>query len=174
MRRHASACLLFPGRLQKTCATTTAWLIDTAAKTCAWKARVAHCQSDRLCACSRRLAVCAGLYAGGSGIDDRLAVRCRIDLAHWPDVVSRLRLKSVHDVSCDADWQEDFRWLIDAQDAEGRPCPLSSLHQCGETGFQDKVDHRWEIFFSHGSDINAWCAVWRSQEHLNYLSFDQG
>ena len=40
--------------------------------------------------------------------------------------------------------------------------------------FQDKVDHRWEIFFSHGSDINAWCAVWRSQEHLNYLSFDQG
>lgn len=115
-----------------------------------------------------------GFYAGGSGIDDRLAVRCRIDLAHWPDVVSRLRLKSVHDVSCDADWQEDFRWLIDAQDAEGRPCPLSSLHQCGETGFQDKVDHRWEIFFSHGSDINAWCAVWRSQEHLNYLSFDQG
>ncbi len=49
-----------------------------------------------------------GFYAGDSGIDDRLAVRCRIDLAHWPDVVSRLRLKSVHEVSCDADWQEDF------------------------------------------------------------------
>ena len=60
-----------------------------------------------------------GFYAGGSGIDDRLAVRCRIDLAHWPDVVSRLRLKSVHEVSCDADWQEDFLWLIDAQDAQG-------------------------------------------------------
>ena len=60
-----------------------------------------------------------GFYAGGCGIDDRLAVRCRIDLAHWPDVVSRLRLKSVHEVSCDADWQEDFLWLIDAQDAEG-------------------------------------------------------
>ena len=116
-----------------------------------------------------------GFYAGGSGIDDRLAVRCRIDLAHWPDVVSRLRLKSVHGVSCDADWQEDFRWLIDAQDVEG---PLQAhCHRfinAARQGFQDEVDHCWEIFFSHGSDINAWCAVWRSQEHLNYLSFDQG
>ena len=65
-----------------------------------------------------------GFYAGGSGIDDRLAVRCRIDLAHWPDVVGRLRLKSVHDVLCDAGWQEDFLWLIDAQDAEARSKPI--------------------------------------------------
>ncbi|TYK70855.1 hypothetical protein FSY59_15035 [Comamonas sp. Z3] len=116
-----------------------------------------------------------GFYAGGSGIDDRLAVRCRIDLAHWPDVVSRLRLKSVHDVSCDADWQEDFRWLIDAQDAEGQlHVHCHRFINAARRVFQDKVDHRWEIFFSHGSDINAWCAVWRSQEHLNYLSFDQG
>ncbi|WP_253279253.1 hypothetical protein [Comamonas testosteroni] len=116
-----------------------------------------------------------GFYAGGSGIDDRLAVRCRIDLAHWPDVVSRLRLKSVHDVSCDADWQEDFRWLIDAQDAEGQlHAHCHRFINAARRVFQDKVDHRWEIFFSHGSDINAWCAVWRSQEHLNYLSFDQG
>ncbi len=116
-----------------------------------------------------------GFYAGDSGIDDRLAVRCRIDLAHWPDVVSRLRLKSVHDVSCDADWQEDFRWLIDAQDAEGQlHAHCHRFINAARRVFQDKVDHRWEIFFSHGSDINAWCAVWRSQEHLNYLSFDQG
>ncbi|EED70454.1 conserved hypothetical protein [Comamonas testosteroni KF-1] len=116
-----------------------------------------------------------GFYAGGSGIDDRLAVRCRIDLAHWPDVVSRLRLKSVHGVSCDADWQEDFRWLIDAQDAEGQlHAHCHRFINAARRVFQDKVDHRWEIFFSHGSDINAWCAVWRSQEHLNYLSFDQG
>ena len=116
-----------------------------------------------------------GFYAGGCGIDDRLAVRCRIDLAHWPDVVSRLRLKSLHEVSCDADWQEDFLWLIDAQDAQG---PLQAhCHRfinAARQVFQDEVDHCWEIFFSHGSDINAWCAVWRSQEHLNYLSFDQG
>ena len=116
-----------------------------------------------------------GFYAGDSGIDDRLAVRCRIDLAHWPDVLSRLRLKSVHDVSCDADWQEDFRWLIDAQDAEGQlHAHCHRFINAARRVFQDKVDHRWEIFFSHGSDINAWCAVWRSQEHLNYLSFDQG
>ncbi|AIJ49400.1 hypothetical protein O987_26670 [Comamonas testosteroni TK102] len=116
-----------------------------------------------------------GFYAGDSGIDDRLAVRCRIDLAHWPDVVSRLRLKSVHDVSCDPDWQEDFRWLIDAQDAEGQlHAHCHRFINAARRVFQDKVDHRWEIFFSHGSDINAWCAVWRSQEHLNYLSFDQG
>ena len=106
-----------------------------------------------------------GFYAGGSGIDDRLAVRCRIDLAHWPDVVSRLRLKSVHGVSCDAD----------AQDAEGQlHAHCHRFINAARRVFQDKVDHRWEIFFSHGSDINAWCAVWRSQEHLNYLSFDQG
>lgn len=115
-----------------------------------------------------------GFYAGGSGIDDRLAVRCRVDHA-LSEVVLRLRLKSVHEVLGDTDWEEDFRWLIDAEDVAG---PLEAhchrLINAAKHDFQDEADHRWEIFFSHGSDINAWCAVWHSQEHLNYLSFDQG
>lgn len=116
-----------------------------------------------------------GFYAGGSGMDDRLAIRCRVDPALWPEVVLRLRLRSIHEVPGDTDWEEDFRGLIDAEDVAG---PLDThCHRfinAAKHDFQDETDHRWQIFFSHGSDINAWCAVWRSQEHLNYLSFDQG
>lgn len=116
-----------------------------------------------------------GFYAGGSGVDDLLAVRCRVDHTLWPEVALRLRLKSIHEVQGDTDWEEDFRWLIDAEDVAGSlEAHGHRFINAAKHDFQDDADHGWEIFFSHGSDINAWCAVWRSQEHLNYLSFDQG
>jgi len=114
-------------------------------------------------------------YAGGSGIDDRLAIRCLYVASDWPSIARTLRLKRVSEVSSDPDWEEAFRWLIDAEDIE-KSLEIHSLRFINKKKleFQDIADERWEVFFSNESDVNSWCVVWCDNIHLNYMSFDQG
>ncbi len=114
-------------------------------------------------------------YAGGTGIDDRLAVRCHIDEASWPVVVRKLRLRHRVDAAQDPVWGEQFRWLLGAEgdhDSVDEHC--YQFINSNKLGFQDQADEKWEIFFTDESDVNSWCVVWQANGRLNYLSFDQG
>ena len=114
-------------------------------------------------------------YAGGTGVDDRLAVQCRIDEASWTIAAQKLRLRHYVDAAQDPAWGEDFRWLIgaeDVHDAVDQYC--YQFINSNKRDFQDRADENWNIFFSDESDVNAWCVVWQANDRLNYLSFDQG
>jgi hypothetical protein len=114
-------------------------------------------------------------YAGGTGVDDRQAIRCQFSLADWPNVVQRLRLRHPQEAIGNADWEDEFRWLIEAEEKDGtldEHC--YRFINSNKHDFQDGASDKWEVFFSHESDVNAWCVVWRANDCMNYLSFDQG
>jgi len=114
-------------------------------------------------------------YAGGVGVDDRLAVQCRIDDANWPAVARKLRLRHPVDVAHDPAWGEDFRWLLGAEenyDSIDEYC--RQFINSNKLDFQDGADEKWEVFFANESDVNSWCVVWQANGRMNYLSFDQG
>lgn len=114
-------------------------------------------------------------YSGGTGIDDRLAIRCSFQESDWPIVAQQLRLKSLREVADDPDLEEAVRWLVSSEEV-GDPLE-DCCHRFINTSkrdFQDVVDDRWEVFFENESDVNSWCVVWRARGQLNYLSFDQG
>ena len=114
-------------------------------------------------------------YAGGTGVDDRLAVRCRIDKENWPIVVRKLRLRHAFESMQDTEWGEELLWLLGA---DGNHHSVEAYcHQfinSKKADFQDRADEKWEIFFAYESDVNSWCVVWQANGRLNYLSFDQG
>lgn len=114
-------------------------------------------------------------YAGGTGVDDRAAVQCRIDEASWPVVAQKLRLRHYVDAAQDQAWGEDFRWLIGAEDIHDSVDEYCyQFINSRKLYFQDRADEKWEIFFADESDVNSWCVVWQANGRLNYLSFDQG
>lgn len=114
-------------------------------------------------------------YAGGTGVDDRLAIQCQVTEDDWPAVVKRLRLTHPHQAIGNSGWEEEFRWLIGE---EGKDCALEEhcyrFINSEKHDFQDIASDEWEVFFSNESDVNSWCAVWRANDRMNYLSFDQG
>lgn len=114
-------------------------------------------------------------YAGGTGVDDRVAVQCRIDDRSWAVAVQKLRLRHYVEAAQDPAWGEDFRWLIKAEnirDSVDEYC--YQFINSKKLDFQDRADEKWEIFFADESDVNSWCVVWGANGRLNYLSFDQG
>jgi len=114
-------------------------------------------------------------YAGGTGVDDRIAVQCRIDEASWPAAARKLRLRHYVDAAQDPVCGEDFRWLIGAEDIhDSVDAYCYQFINSKKLDFQDRADEKWEIFFADESDVNSWCVVWQANGRLNYLSFDQG
>ncbi|NDI84378.1 hypothetical protein [Undibacterium crateris] len=114
-------------------------------------------------------------YAGGTGVDDRLAIRCQFSQADWPSVVQRLRLQHLQEAIGNADWEEELRWFIEAEGKDGaldEHC--HRFINSNKHDFQDGASEKWEVFFSHESDVNTWCVVWRTNGCMNYLSFDHG
>lgn len=114
-------------------------------------------------------------YAGGIGVDDRLAIRCRVDEANWPVVARKLCLSPPADVAQDLEWGEHFRWLLGAE--ENHNSLDTYCHQfinSNKLNFQDCADEGCQIFFANESNVNFWCVVWRANGRMNYLSFDQG
>jgi hypothetical protein len=114
-------------------------------------------------------------YAGGTGVDDRLAVRCQYQEADWPVVSQRLRLASLKEAADDLEWVEELSWLIGAEDSTAlldEQC--FRFINAQKHDFQDEASNQWEVFFTNESDVNSWCVVWRTGHHLNYRSFDQG
>ena len=118
------------------------------------------------------------LHAGGSGIDDRLAVHCRVDESDWPLVVQCLRLVPCLEADRDPAWHEDLRWLLDADDISDTcdPVDVSSRRfvNAHRRDFQDAADKRSDILFARASDVNTWCAVWRRNGRMNVLNLQQG
>ncbi|VXC07653.1 conserved hypothetical protein [Pseudomonas sp. 8BK] len=122
-----------------------------------------------------RLAYSLSFYAGGIGVDDRLAVSCLLDNSNWPAMVQRLRLKRVSEISDNPIWEEEFRWLVGAEETEGSLEEHSyRFINTEKHDFQYAADQQCEIFLSNESDVNSWCVVWRVNGHVNYLSFEQG
>jgi len=121
------------------------------------------------------LAYSLSFYAGGTGVDDRLAVRCRYEESSWPHVVHHLRLLTLDQAEADKSSLEGLRWLFDLAD-EPVPLGLHSLQfiNSNKHAFQDAAADATQVFFTRESDVNSWCVVWRSGRSLNYLSFDQG
>lgn len=114
-------------------------------------------------------------YAGGAGVDDRLAVRCRYRDIDWPVVSQRLRLVGIKEAADNSEWIEELRWLVAAKNSAAlldEQCVR--FINAEKHDFQDEADNQWEVFFTDESDVNSWCVVWRNSHHLNYLSFDQG
>lgn len=114
-------------------------------------------------------------YSGGTGVDDRLAIRCSFDEGDWPAIVQKLRLKCIAHAISDPSWNEELHWLVGAEDSA-----LEIDHDChrfineNKHDFQDLANDQWEVFFTNESDVNSWCVIWRLNGRLNYLSFDQG
>lgn len=124
---------------------------------------------------SDQLSYSLSFYAGGTGVDDRLAIRCQFTQGDWPAVVQRLRLRPPQEAIGNAGWEEEFRWLIGAEGKDGALDEHCYRFINSEKhSFQDVVDDKWEVFFSNESDVNSWCVVWRANGCMNYLSFDQG
>lgn len=114
-------------------------------------------------------------YSGGTGVDDRLAVRCRLESVEWPTVVSRLRLNTISEALSDASWSEDFEWLVRG-DAPGHDIESDCLCfiNSNKLEFQDAAVKGCELRFAGESNVNTWCVLWLVNGNLNYLSFDQG
>jgi len=124
------------------------------------------------------------LHAGGTGIDDRLAVHCRVDAPDWPLVVQALRLVPCADADRDPAWRDDLHWLLSADDTDDdddtndtdEPIDAASRRfvNAHRLGFQDAADARSDILFTRASDVNTWCVVWRRDGRMNALSVEQG
>ncbi|WP_374356622.1 hypothetical protein [Thermomonas sp.] len=115
------------------------------------------------------------LYAGGSGVDDRLAIRFKDNPLNWSAISKRLRLKNPTQAIASPDWREAFEWLIcgdnSPTDITGDASSFIERHR---HSFQDSPDSSTELAFSDESDVNSWCVIWRTNGWVNYLSFDQG
>lgn len=115
------------------------------------------------------------LYAGGSGVDDRLAIRFVLDASSWPILCEKCRLKSPDEAMASVGWSEGFEWLIRGEATANDL--LSDVREFIDTNrhsFQDRTSSSATIAFSNESDVNSWCVVWTADGWVNYLSFDQG
>lgn len=114
-------------------------------------------------------------YSGGIGVDDRLAIRCKLDPSNWPAVMGKLLLKSPSEALSDPGWSEEFVWLVsedeESEDIRNKCCNFINVKK---QRFQDAVDEQGSFLFTNESNVNSWCVVWVVNDNLNYLSFDQG
>lgn len=115
------------------------------------------------------------LYAGGIGIDDKLAFCFEASEQEIRSVAEKLGLITPLDALRDAGWGEDFAWLID-DDGRGDPVIDLSVKFINQNKkpFQSNCSESCSIYFSRESNVNTWTAVWICESTLNYLSFDQG
>ena len=114
-------------------------------------------------------------YSGGTGIDNRLAIRCRLDTAMWRDVISKLSLRPLSEALADPGWSESFLWLVRGEDTEQDATDACfEFINSSKHGFQDVADVNSEFLFTDESDVNTWCVVWVSNGWLNYIYFEQG
>lgn len=114
-------------------------------------------------------------YSGGIGVDDRLAIRCKIDPSDWPLVIGKLNLKSPSETLSNAGWGEDFAWLVsnkEIPDDVNKDC--CDFINTKKMAFQDNVALEHTFLFTDESNVNSWCVVWAVDDNINYLSFDQG
>ncbi len=114
-------------------------------------------------------------YSGGIGVDDRLAIRCKVASSDWSSVIDKLNLKSPSDALSNPDCGEDFAWLVsdkETPDDVSKDC--CNFVNAKKMAFQDNVSLEHTLLFTNESNVNSWCVVWAVGDNLNYLSFNQG
>jgi hypothetical protein len=115
------------------------------------------------------------LYAGGIGVDDKLAFCFEASDEEVRSVALKLSLVIPTVALSEVGWGEDFAWLID-KDGNGEPVIEKSVMFINQNRklFQSECSSTCHIFFSRESNVNNWSSVWICAGTLNYLSFDQG
>ena len=115
------------------------------------------------------------LYAGGTGVHDRLAFCAALADAKMDAAVKNLRLITPVEAISDPAWSEEFAWLLG--DESVAPAvhdhSIEFINQ-NKRPFQGLCTERCQILFAAESNVNNWMAVWISNGVFNYLSFDQG
>lgn len=115
------------------------------------------------------------LYSGGVGVFDRIAVRCRYPQDEREAIARRLHLKAPVDAPRSPEWLDDLKWLVAGDEPQGDlDLECRAFINSQRRDFQDPALASTPVFFSDGSDVNSWCAVWLASGFMNYLSFDQG
>lgn len=115
------------------------------------------------------------LYAGGIGVDDRLAFSCAMSEKQIESAAENLHLIAPMEAMSDPGWGEDFAWLIN-DEGEGFSVVDLSIRFINKNRkpFQKTCSGNCRILFGRESNVNTWTAVWISEGIFNYLSFDQG
>lgn len=115
------------------------------------------------------------LFAGGIGVDDRLAFCCAMSEKQIASAVEKLHLIAPMEAMIDPEWGEDFAWLIDDEGEASSVVDLSiRFINKNKKPFQKSCSEDCRIWFGRESNVNTWSAVWISEGIFNYLSFDQG
>ncbi|PML75750.1 hypothetical protein [Enterovibrio norvegicus] len=115
------------------------------------------------------------LYAGGTGIYDKLA-------ASFPGNSEILDLiKEKHEVlmpleaSHHEEWSDDFNWLIEREESAESPVECSINFIASKMlPFQQVLDNNCFIYFVEWSDVNDWTLFWVKDDQINFISFSQG
>ena len=115
------------------------------------------------------------LYAGGTGIDDRLAFCAALADGKMKAAIKGLQLITPEEAINDPAWGEDFAWLLgdETVSATAQDLSIRFINQ-NRKQFQCVCSEHCTVLFGRESNVNTWSAVWISNGALNYLSFDQG
>lgn len=114
-------------------------------------------------------------YAGGTGVTDHVAIRCRCSEAQRDALTRRLSLRDLDAIRSDARWVVDFAWLVGLEtgtDFARGDC--ESFIDSHRSAFQDPAAGSAAVRFAFDSDVNSWWAVWHGPDRTNILGFDQG
>jgi len=115
------------------------------------------------------------LYAGGIGVDDRIAIRFKFQIEDWPTIYKTLRLKEPDEAVLTPEWGEHFEWLVSGKTkTTGIEKDVLQFINTHKHLFQDSAELAHAVAFSDESNVNNWCVVWTVGNWFNYLSFDQG
>lgn len=115
------------------------------------------------------------LFSGGIGVLDRLAIKLSASPRMWEDVRIVSQTKTPEEIDEDEGWAEEFRWLLRGDEEWTSPRLAAVEFINGERReFQMQCYSTSRIFFGESSNANDWEALWRDDNHLNYLGFSQG
>lgn len=115
------------------------------------------------------------LYAGGTGIYDKLAAV----FAESNEILDLIKEKHEILVPLDAAqhdaWSDDFNWLVEREETSESPFECSVKFIASKMlPFQKTPDSESFIYFVEWSDVNDWTVFWGKDGQINFLSFSQG
>jgi hypothetical protein len=114
-------------------------------------------------------------YSGGIGIVDTLAITLPADQKLWDRIVAALGAKTPEDAASDPEWADDIVWLlIDEEEPIALRDAAVQFINHKRRAFQSPCHATHQIFFTSGSNVNAWTALWGDDTQINYCGYDQG
>ncbi len=115
------------------------------------------------------------LYAGGTGVFDKLAASFKADEGIWNNLKERFELLNPIQAAESEFWSDDFNWLIDRETQAESPMSLAiEFINTNKLPFQIASTIDSSIYFVVWSDVNDWTVFWGNKERANFLSLNQG